>query len=126
MEFRILGPLDVRDGDRTVDVSGTKHRVLLATLLLHAGEVVSTERLIEALWEDGPPPTAQKTLHVYISQLRKALGHDRIRTQPPGYLLRVEEDELDLARFERLVGRGRHAEALALWRGPPLAEFASE
>jgi DNA-binding SARP family transcriptional activator/class 3 adenylate cyclase/tetratricopeptide (TPR) repeat protein len=126
MQFRILGPLDVRDGDRPVAPPRTKHRILLAMLLLHANEAVSTEQLIEALWEDEHPPTAHKTLQIYVSQLRKALGRDRLRTQPPGYLLRVEEDELDLARFERLVREGRHKEALALWRGPPLAEFAYE
>jgi DNA-binding SARP family transcriptional activator len=126
MQFRILGPLDVRDGDRTVVPPRTKHRALLAMLLLHANEAVSTERLIEALWDDEHPPTAQKTLHVYVSQLRKSLGRDRVRTQPPGYLLRVEDDELDLLRFERLVREGRHEEALLLWRGPPLAEFAYE
>jgi DNA-binding SARP family transcriptional activator len=126
MEFRILGPLDVRDGDRTVDLPGTKHRVILAMLLMHANEVVSTERLIDALWSDEHPPTAQKTLHVYISKLRKSLGRERVRTQPPGYVLRVGDDELDLTRFERLVAQGRPQEALLLWRGPPLAEFAYE
>ena len=126
MEFRILGPLDVVEGERAVDLPGAKHRALLAMLLLHANEVVSTERLIEALWEDEPPQGAQKTLQVYVSQLRKALGKDRVQTKAPGYLLRVADDELDLARFQRLVGDGRLTEALALWRGPPLAEFAYE
>jgi DNA-binding SARP family transcriptional activator/tetratricopeptide (TPR) repeat protein len=126
MEFRILGPLDVIEGDRVVDTAGAKHRALLAMLLLHPNQVVSLERLIDALWEDEPPETAQKALQVYVSQLRKALGKDRVQTQAPGYRLRVEEDELDLARFQRLVEDGRLKEALAVWRGPPLAEFASE
>ncbi len=126
MEFRILGPLDVIEGDRVVDVAGAKHRALLAMLVLHPNEVVSLERLIDALWEDEPPETAQKALQVYVSQLRKALGKDRVLTQAPGYRLRVEADELDLSRFQRFMEEGRAKEALAVWRGPPLAEFASE
>jgi DNA-binding SARP family transcriptional activator len=126
MEFRILGPLEVVEGERTVDMAGAKHRALLAMLLLHANEVVSSERLIDALWEDEPPETARKALQVYVSQLRKTLGKDRVQTKAPGYLLRVQEGELDLARFQRLAEEGRPREALRLWRGPPLAEFASE
>lgn len=123
MEFRILGPLDVVDEGRAVNLPGAKHLALLAMLLLHANEVVSTERLIEALWEEEPPQGAPKTLQVYVSQLRKALGKDRVQTTPPGYALRVSDDELDLARFRRLAEAGRLKEALALWRGPALAEF---
>src|SRR4051794_32254519 len=126
MDFRILGPLDVVDGERTVDLPGTKHRALLAMLLLHANEVVSNERLMEALWEDERPQAAQKTLQVYISQLRKSLGKDRVQTKAPGYLVRVAENELDLARFRRHLDDGRLQEALRLWRGPPLAEFGYE
>ena len=126
MEFRILGPLDVVEGERVVDLAGAKHRALLAMLLLHANEVVSAERLIDALWEEEPPETAQKALQVYVSQLRKTLGKDRVQTKAPGYLVRVQEDELDLARFRRLVEDGSLREALLLWRGPPLAEFAYE
>jgi DNA-binding SARP family transcriptional activator len=126
MEFRILGPLDVVDQGRAVNLPGAKHRALLAMLVLHANEVVSTERLIEALWEEQPPQGAQKTLQVYVSQLRKALGKDRVQTKPPGYALRVGDRELDLARLRRLAEAGRLKEALALWRGPPLAEFSYE
>ena len=126
MEFRILGPLDVIEGERVVDLAGAKHRALLAMLLLHANEVVSATRLIDALWEEEPPETAQKALHVYVSQLRKTLGKDHLETKAPGYLLRIHEDELDLTRFQRLVQDGSLREALSLWRGPPLAEFASE
>ena len=126
MEFRILGPLDVIEGERVVDLAGAKHRALLAMLLLHANEVVSATRLIDALWEEEPPETAQKALQVYVSQLRKTLGKDHLETKAPGYLLRVHEDELDLTRFQRLVQDGSLREALSLWRGPPLAEFASE
>src|SRR5215510_11379971 len=127
MEFRILGPIEVAENDGLVELGGQKQRVLLAVLLLDANKVVSRDRLIEALWEDRPPDSAEKALQVYVSNLRKRLGRDRIVTKSPGYAIRVEPGELDLERFERLVeegGRQRLAEALALWRGAPLAEFA--
>ncbi|HKP16936.1 MAG TPA: BTAD domain-containing putative transcriptional regulator [Gaiellaceae bacterium] len=129
MEFGILGPLEVTSGGQGVDVGGAKQRTLLAVLLLNANEVVSQDRLIDALWEGDPPETAAKALQVYVSQLRKVLGRDRIVTRPPGYAIRVESGELDLDRFERLCadgGRERLVEALDLWRGPPLADFAYE
>ena len=97
---------------------------MLAVLLLHANEVVSSDHLIEALWEGEPPQTARKALQVYVSQLRKLFDKERLQTKTPGYLLRVEESELDLGRFQHLHKEGSHAEALSLWRGPPLAEFA--
>ena len=125
MEFRILGPLEALADGRALELAGQKPRALLAYLLLHANEVVSSDRLIEALWEESPPETAQKALQVYVSQLRKALGADRIVTRPPGYRLDVDAEELDLARFEQLVEQGKPAEALSLWRGPPLADFSS-
>src|SRR5256885_14348060 len=106
MEFRILGPLDVVDGERAIGLAGAKHRALLAMLLLHANEVVSTDRLIGALWEEEPPQGARKTLQLYISQLRKSLGKDRVQTRAPGYLVRIDNDELDLARFQRLAEDG--------------------
>jgi DNA-binding SARP family transcriptional activator len=124
MEFRILGPLEViRDG-RPLDLSGRKRRALLLALLLDANRVVSSSRLIDALWEEEPPATAHKALQLYVSQLRKLLGRERLQTKAPGYLLRLEPDELDLARFERMQSDGELREALALWRGSPLAEFA--
>jgi DNA-binding SARP family transcriptional activator len=126
MEFRVLGPLEVVEEDRTLEVGGAKHRTLLAALLLNANRVVSKERLIEALWPGDAPDTAPKVLHVYVSQLRKVLGKDRLRTKAPGYLLRVHGGELDLERFQLLAEAERPGEALALWRGPPLAEFAHE
>jgi DNA-binding SARP family transcriptional activator len=126
MEFRLLGPLElVKDGQVLV-LRARKHRALLAVLLLEANRVVSAQRLIDALWEDEPPDTAQRVLQVYVSQLRKLVGKDRLETRAPGYLLRVEPDELDLSRFLRLQEEGRLREALALWRGPPLAEFADQ
>ena len=124
MEFRILGPLEVLSDGQALDLGGQKHRVLLALLLLEANRVVSRDRLIDALWEEEPPDTAVKALQVYISQLRKQLGKDRLETKAPGYLLRVEPDELDLARFQRLQAEGALRPALALWRGPPLADLA--
>src|SRR5438128_6940416 len=126
MEFRILGPLEVLEGGRVLELGGQKQRTLVAALLLHANEVVSQDRLIDALWEDEPPETAQKALQVYVSQLRKLLGKERLQTRAPGYLLRVEEGELDLDRFRRLHEKGGHAEALLLWRGGPLADFGSQ
>ena len=126
MEFRILGPLEVLSDGQALDLGGQKHRVLLALLLLEANRVVSRDRLIDALWEEEPPDTAVKALQVYISQLRKQLGKDRLETKAPGYLLRVEPDELDLARFQRLQAEGALRPALALWRGPPLADLGDQ
>ena len=103
MEFRILGPLEVFDDGRPLDVGAAKQRALLAVLLLNANRVVSSDRLIEALWGERAPGTAHKALQVYVSHLRKALGRDRILTRAPGYELRVEAGELDLDRFEELV-----------------------
>jgi predicted ATPase/DNA-binding SARP family transcriptional activator/class 3 adenylate cyclase len=123
MEFRVLGPLEVTSEGRLLDLGGAKQRALLAMLLLDANTVVSTDRLADGLWEDDRPETAQKALHVHISGLRKMLGKERVVTSEPGYLLRVEPDELDLTRFERLREQGKLADALALWRGPPLSEF---
>ncbi len=138
VEYRILGPLRVLDGEREVPLGAPKERALLAVLLLRAGAVVSRERLIDELWGESPPPTAAKALNVRVSQLRKTLarnGHDPIVTRPPGYALDLEPEQLDAARFERLVAdaRARVAsgdveagsrllqEALALWDGPALA-----
>src|SRR5262245_2087489 len=126
MEFRILGPLEVLSAGQTLDLGGTKQRALLAMLLLHANEVVSSGRLIEAVWEDEPPETAEKGLQGYISQLRKLLGKERLTTKAPGYSLHVGPDELDFARFQLLQAEGRSHEALSLWRGAPLAEFSSQ
>jgi DNA-binding SARP family transcriptional activator len=127
LEFRVLGPLEVSDDGRVIALGGQKQRALLALLLLHANEVVSRDRLIDELWEADPPETARTALQVHISQLRKAVGRERILTQAPGYRAVVEPGELDLERFEQLVRDGADAgalrEALALWRGSPLAEL---
>ena len=105
-------------------------------LLLHANEVVSVDRLVDELWGRAPPATAGKILQVYVSRLRKELGDGRLLTRPPGYVLRADRSELDFARFEQLSGRrgqGRSRaaaaelrQALALSRGPPLAELEYE
>jgi DNA-binding SARP family transcriptional activator/glutamine cyclotransferase len=133
MEFRILGPLEVVDEGRVVKLGGAKQRSLLAYLLLHRNRVVARDRLIDELWGDSPPDTAATAIQVHVSQLRKVLGRDVIVTQPPGYLIRVRDGELDLERFERSVAEAQSAppaeasnllsEALALWRGIPLAEL---
>ena len=139
MEFRVLGLLEVLDAGRTVELRGRKARAVLAMLLMRPGEVVSADRLAEGLWGDDQPSTAAATLQVYVSHLRKALGPEAIRTRSPGYVLAVAPDQVDAGRFEELVARGRAllgddpgaarallAEALALWRGPALADFTSE
>ncbi|MFL5909681.1 MAG: BTAD domain-containing putative transcriptional regulator [Gaiellaceae bacterium] len=127
MEFRILGPLEVHDDGDALDLRGQKQRALLALLLIEANRAVSLDRLIDALWEDEPTATAAKALQVYVSQLRKKLGRDRLVTQPGGgYLLRADPDEIDLTRFHTLHADGNLHGALALWRGPPLAEFAQQ
>ena len=137
MEFQILGPLTVVDGDRDLTPARPKQRALLAMLLLHRKEVVPGAQLIEAIWGEEPPGTAQTALHGHISALRKLLGADVIRTRPPGYLLQVPASAVDLARFETLITEARQRldpeerssrlrEALALWRGEPLADLRYE
>jgi eukaryotic-like serine/threonine-protein kinase len=126
MEFRILGPLEVLEREEPIELGGPKQRALLAALLLEANKVVPSERLIDALWEEEPPETAQKALQIYVSQLRKLLGRERVWTKAPGYLLRVEGLELDRDRFDELRSEGKLGEALALWRGEPLADFAHD
>jgi len=126
VEFRILGPLEASRAGETLDLGGPKQRALLALLLLGPNRVVPRDTLIAALWDDAPPDTARKALQVYVSGLRKAIGKERLVTRSPGYLLRVEAGELDLDRFEHLRSEGELDEALALWRGAPLADFARE
>ena len=136
MDFRLLGPLEVADGDRILELGRGRQRALLALLLLRANQVVPTDRLIDDLWGGEPPPTAPKMVQMYVAEIRKGLAADVLATVSPGYALRVEPDELDLGRFERLVEEARASEpaaaaallreALAIWRGPPLGEFAYE
>jgi DNA-binding SARP family transcriptional activator len=102
MEFRILGPLELVEDGRQVEVAGGRQRMLLALLLVHANEVVSNDRLIEGLWRERPPATAPKVLQNAISQLRRSLGDNLIVTHPHGYLLHVEPQAIDARRFEEL------------------------
>ncbi len=135
-DFRILGPLEVVGEDGSISLGGQKQRALLGLLLMRAGEVVATERLVDQLWGEQPPRTATTSLQNHVSQLRKLLGADAIVTRPPGYVLEIDSESLDLARFERLVTAARSADAaeraelldraLSLWRGPPLADLAFE
>jgi DNA-binding SARP family transcriptional activator len=140
LEFQILGPLEAWDGRREVSLGGPKPRALLALLLLHPNEVVPADRLIDELWGEDSPEDAAAALRVNVSRLRKALPQDVLTTRSPGYVVRVEPDALDLHRFERLVDEGRSLlarglaadaserlrDALSLWRGPALADFAYE
>jgi DNA-binding SARP family transcriptional activator/tetratricopeptide (TPR) repeat protein len=141
MDFRILGPLEVQAEAGPLPLGGTKQRAVLAILLLHPNQVVSTDRLIEGLWGEQPPNTAAKALQVRVSRLRKLLEPERvIITRPPGYLIELEPDEFDLMRFESLRAEAAAArasgnageahaklqQALSLWRGPPLADFTYE
>src|SRR6266550_4020231 len=103
MEFRILGPLEVVDGKGPVTVPGAKERAVLAYLLLHAGEVVRADRLIDELWGEDPPESARKSLQVRVANLRKVLGADSVLTRPSGYLITVPQDGFDLERFHELV-----------------------
>jgi DNA-binding SARP family transcriptional activator len=108
MEFRVLGPFEVLDQDAPVALGAAKERALLAQLLIARGAPVPTDRLIDGLWQGRSPATAVKSVHVYVSHLRKALGDERLVTQAGGYALRLDARELDAARFEeRHRARGR-------------------
>ena len=140
MEFRILGPLEARHEGGEVSLGGPKPRALLALLLLHRNEVVSSDRLIDEFWGADSPERAAAALRVNVSRLRKALPENVLATRSPGYVVQIEPDALDLHRFERLVDEGRKLlarglaadasvrlrDALSLWRGPALVDFAYE
>lgn len=146
MEFRVLGPLEVVDDEGPLVLQAGKQRALLACLLLRANRVVSSETLIDVLWGEDAPETAMHTLHVYVSQLRKVLRqarsphHAGLVTEGRGYMLRIDPDDIDLDRFERIAAAGRQAleegedadaaarfgEALGLWRGQPLSDLPYE
>jgi predicted ATPase/DNA-binding SARP family transcriptional activator len=139
MEFSVLGPLEVRDDGRALELGGAKPRGLLALLLLHPREPVSAGRIALALWGEEAPATAVKTVQVHVSRLRRALGPDAVVTTSAGYAIAADAGELDADRFAQLVTDGRHAldagdpgtassmlrDALALWRGPPLGDLGS-
>ncbi|MDN5932839.1 MAG: AfsR/SARP family transcriptional regulator, partial [Pseudonocardia sp.] len=148
LQYCLLGPVEVRRDGQPLRLGPPKARVLLGYLLLHAGEVVSTDRLTDALWGETPPASAGHALQVYVSGLRAVLEPDRepstearvLRTRRPGYRLAVDPDRVDAHRFEQLVEQGRReaaagradgaaerlSDALALWRGPALADLADE
>ena len=136
MEFRILGPLEVLDGQQTVRLGAPKQRALLGVLLLHPNESVSSARLCDELWGERQPPSAEKLVQGYVHALRKKLGAGVLMTRPPGYELRLDPGSLDLLQFEQLIGAARASDleqavdlrrrALALWRGPPLADVVLE
>jgi YVTN family beta-propeller protein len=136
MEFAILGPLEARDGQEAVRLGAPKQRAVLGVLLLYPNEAVSIARLVDALWGESPPETAEKLVQGYIHALRKALGDGVVQTQAPGYRVALDRRSLDLFEFERLIEEARIAplpqavelrrRALALWRGAPLADIAFE
>ena len=144
MQFQLLGQLGVIAGAGIIDLGPPKQRAVLAVLLLRANEIVSTDRIIDLVWGGNPPRTAEHSIQIYISELRKALSNgsssDLIETRPPGYVINVPPDSVDTLRFERLVregisavrsgdlsrGRTKLTAALEVWRGDPLAEFAYE
>jgi basic membrane lipoprotein Med (substrate-binding protein (PBP1-ABC) superfamily)/DNA-binding SARP family transcriptional activator len=144
MDFRLLGSLEVTARGAVAELGPPKQRALLTILLLHAGEIVSIDRLIDLLWDDKPPRTATHSIQIYVSDLRRSLeglGGDRIlATRPPGYQLDADPASIDTTQFERLVQEGTRAlragdraggaaslrAALRLWRGPALSDFAYE
>jgi DNA-binding SARP family transcriptional activator len=140
VEFRVLGPFEVVGDGMPIDLGGARRRALLALLVLNAGKVIGSERLIDELWGERPPPTAGHVLHVYVSALRKLLPPDVIVSRPPGYVLEIPPEAIDLQRFERLLAAGRKAlaasdprsaaaafdEGLALWRGPVLEDLSAD
>jgi len=138
--FRLLGPIQAEVDGTPLPLGAPKQRAFLALLLLHANEVVSRARAVDALWGDDPPASAPNSLQVYVHGLRRQLGQGRIVTRGSGYVLVAAADEVDVRRFERLLAEGRSAlergaaavaaerldEALALWRGEPLADLPPE
>src|SRR5919201_913431 len=140
LEFRVLGPLEVlRDGE-PLDLGGGRQRAVLAVLLLRPNKPLSSDVLISELWGEGPPPTAPKMVQNYVSRLRRELEPEVLASRGRGYELRIDPDQLDATRFERFVKEARHSlatgaaavatlklrDALALWRGPALADFADD
>ena len=139
MDFLILGPLEVTASGRALQLGAAKQRALLAVLLLRPNQAVSATRIIDELWGESPIASAAKVVQGYVSGLRKALGADVIVTTAGGYLVRLDPQHLDSARFEALAAEGqaclhddparageRLREALALWRGRPLEGIVLE
>jgi len=144
MDFRVLGSLEVSAGDAIAELGPPKQRALLAILLLHAGEIVSIDRLVDLLWAEKAPRTATHSIQIYVSDLRRAFealgGNRTLSTRPPGYQLDADPASIDAIQFERLVHEGTRAlragdhaggaaslrAALRLWRGPALSDFTYE
>jgi DNA-binding SARP family transcriptional activator len=136
LEFRVLGPLEVRRNGEVIPIPAPKQRALLGVLLLHANEPVAQDELIDLLWGDDAPPSARASLQNQVHAIRRLLGAEILEREPGGYVVRVEPGRLDLERFEQLVAEARRSEpreraarlreALACWRGPALVEFPSE
>ena len=139
MEFKVLGPLEVIGPRGAIKIGSGLQRAILALLVLHVGETISTDHLIDEVWGDDPPPSAQHAIGVHVSRLRQALGVGCIESQPHGYRLRAEGNVIDLGRFEALIAEASRAFAvgdpqaaadalavgLALWRGPALGDLAT-
>jgi DNA-binding SARP family transcriptional activator len=137
MNARLLGPLEVEHGQAPIALGARGQRALLARLLLDANRTVAVSRLVEDLWGEDVPSAAVKIVHIHVSRLRKVLPGGALTTRSPGYAVEIDPEALDLVRFDRLREQGRAAlarrssavaadllrEALALWRGPALAEF---
>jgi WD40 repeat protein/DNA-binding SARP family transcriptional activator/class 3 adenylate cyclase len=139
MQFRVLGPLEVDAGGGPIPLGGPKQRAVLAHLLVRANQTVPAETLVDEIWGDEPPEQARNIIQTYVSHLRKAIGRDRIHSQAPGYRLRLDHSELDVRRFDDLMRDARKTlpvdptiavgtldDALALWRGPALADLADQ
>lgn len=140
MQFRLLGPVQALTGTTPLPLGQPKQRVVLASLLLRRGRFVSRDELLEAVWPEQLPRSAVGSLHVYVHGLRRVLGTERIEARGTAYRIRLDADELDLDRFERLMATARTqlsaggaptaaallAEALGLWRGPALADLGTE
>jgi len=136
VEFRVLGPVEAIRAGQSVRLGGRRQRWLLALLLVEPGRAISSDRLIDELWQDEPPRGADGTLRVYVSRLRSALGGNMLFARPPGYAIDIEAELVDAWRFERLYREGRDAlargaaglaadrlgTALALWHGPAFAD----
>src|SRR5829696_3825401 len=139
MRFSVLGPLEVDAGGAPIPLGGPKQRAVLAHLVLRANQLVPAETLIDQIWPEEPPEKARNVIQTYVSHLRKAVGHDRIESNGPGYRLRLDPSELDAARFDALMRDAKRSlpvdpnvavatleDALALWRGPALADLADQ
>src|SRR6516164_8032873 len=140
MRVRILGPFHLEDRGRRITIGGVRQRAVLTDPVLNANKVIPSEQLLVELWGEDSPPSAANALQAAISRLRRILPAGRLITTGPGYMLRVFPAEVDVAQFEQLLFEGRDAlaagaaaeavqlldQAMALWRGPPLADFRYE